>query len=248
MRRLKIAACGMILCFALVGCSETVETVPKEEYDKTVAQNQELTQQITDLETEIEEIKQQTLIPQLKQEAAEVDKTIANIGNVTLESEAAIQAAQTQYDALEEDVKQYVTGYATLSAAQDRLKELKSSQTDAQKSQSYKDACNVGYSYKELARDPNTYVGKQAKFVGKVIQVTEGSGITVMRINVTQNSYSWEDTFYVTYTPKSGEPRILEDDIVTMYGELQPLKTYTTVMGASVSIPALEAKFIDVNK
>lgn len=68
----------------------------------------------------------------------------------------------------------------------------------------------------------------------------------MMRVNVTQGKYSWDDTLYVTYTPKDGESRILEDDIITIYGEMQPLKTYTTVMGASVSIPAIDAKYIEI--
>lgn len=111
----------------------------------------------------------------------------------------------------------------------------------------FKAACTVGYDYKTLARDPKTYIGSKAMFRGEVIQVMEDSGITVLRVNVTQNEWGyWEDTMYVWYIPEPDEPRILEDDIVTMYGEMQDLMTYETIMGGTVTIPQLYAHYIDI--
>ncbi len=111
----------------------------------------------------------------------------------------------------------------------------------------FKAACTVGYDYKTLARDPKTYIGNKAMFRGEVIQVMEDSGITVLRVNVTQNEWGyWEDTMYVWYIPDPEEPRILEDDIVTMYGEMQDLITYETIMGGTVTIPQLYAHYIDI--
>lgn len=84
-------------------------------------------------------------------------------------------------------------------------------------------------------------------FRGEVIQVMKATGITVLRVNVTQNQYGWwEDTIFVNYFPSEGEPRILEDDIVSIYGEMMDLKTYETIMGDSVTIPQVYAKYIDI--
>ena len=111
----------------------------------------------------------------------------------------------------------------------------------------YKAACYVGYDYETLARDPKTYIGKKAMFRGEVIQVIEDSGITVLRVNVNQDEWGyWEDTMYVWYIPMPDEPRILEDDIITMYGEMQDLMSYETVMGSTVTIPQLYAQYIDI--
>ena len=231
MKKTIVLTSALAACLLFSGCSSE-ETVSKQQYDEVVTQNQDLEQQVSDLNAQIDEIKQQTLIPQLKEEAAAVTKAISSV--------------EQQYNALREDAKQYVTNYDILTTAKERISQLRASQTDAEKAQEYKSSCTAGYSYTELARDPNTYVGKNAKFTGKVIQVSEGLGSTVMRVDVTQGKYSWDDTLYVTYTPKDGESRILEDDIITIYGEMQPLKTYTTVMGASVSIPAIDAKYIEI--
>ena len=106
----------------------------------------------------------------------------------------------------------------------------------------YKQSCER-ISYDNLARDPDTYEGKRVKFTGEVVQVMEGEYITSFRINISKYS----DTVYVLYSPDDGDPRILEDDSVTFYGEYTGLYTYTTVLGASVTIPSVVAKYIDIN-
>ena len=105
-------------------------------------------------------------------------------------------------------------------------------------------------SYNELARNPKKYEGQLVKFTGEVIQVQEAQSMwyyNVYRIDVTYKGYGYyDDTVYVTYDGYGSEERILEDDIVTFYGEYKGLKTYETVMGSSVTIPHVEAKYIVV--
>lgn len=124
--------------------------------------------------------------------------------------------------------------------------------TAEEKIQLYKDSCKK-YSYNDIARAPDKYKGNLAKFTGEVIQVQQtslyGYIYYTLRVNVTKNGkyYSYySDTVYVTYSADTNAPRILEDDIITMYGELDGEKTYTTVMGASVTIPKFNAEYIDI--
>lgn len=104
------------------------------------------------------------------------------------------------------------------------------------------------YGYKDVARDPKDYIGKKAKFIGEVIQVIEANENVALRVNITKNEYDfWEDTIYVVYTRSSDtESRILEDDIINIYGTLDGLKTYTTVLGDEISIPKVIAEYIDI--
>lgn len=105
------------------------------------------------------------------------------------------------------------------------------------------------YKYKDIARNPNKYKGKRMQFKGEVIQVQEGFFNQVtLRVNVTKGEYDiWEDTIWVDYTYKDdNESKILEDDIITFYGEFQGQKSYTSVLGSSVTIPQVEAKYIDI--
>ena len=111
----------------------------------------------------------------------------------------------------------------------------------------YKQSC-VNYNYKEIARNPDNYKGKKVKFTGEVIQVQEGFlNTVVLRINVTKNEYDfYEDTIYCTYTYSENESKILEEDIITLYGECKGDTTYTSIFGQSITIPKVEIKYIEL--
>ena len=111
----------------------------------------------------------------------------------------------------------------------------------------FKGSCQ-GYSYDEISRNPDNYKGKPAVFRGKVAQVLESSYSSSidLRVNVTEGSYGWwEDTIYVSYTLPEGSSRILEDDIITIYGTLNGLYSYTAVLGNTITLPKLDAKYIE---
>ena len=115
----------------------------------------------------------------------------------------------------------------------------------------YKSSCEQ-LDFSKVVRNPDKYKGKLYKFVGEVIQCEETSAflsddkILTLRINVTKDEYGfWNDTVYVTYTLTAGKDRILEDDIVTVYGECDGAETYTSVLGNSVTLPAFNAEYIE---
>ncbi|MEE1246335.1 MAG: hypothetical protein UHL70_03670 [Acutalibacteraceae bacterium] len=102
-----------------------------------------------------------------------------------------------------------------------------------------------------IARNPDKYKGKKYKFTGEVIQVSEtsllGTTFCGLRIDVTQGEYGWEDTIYATVTIKEGEDRILEDDIITIWGTCEGNYTYTSVMGASISLPKIDVEYFEIS-
>lgn len=101
--------------------------------------------------------------------------------------------------------------------------------------------------YQDVERSPDSYKGKNVCIEGTVIQVTEGWFDSVI-YRVATDSHGNADIWYVTYTRSSDEERILEDDHVVIYGVCDGVETYKTVLGASVTIPALKAKYIEVAK
>ena len=111
----------------------------------------------------------------------------------------------------------------------------------------FKASCQA-YSYDEISRNPDNYKGKPAVFRGKVAQVVESSYSSSidLRVDVTEGSYGWwDDTIYVSYTLPEGSSRILEDDIITIYGTLDGLYSYTAVLGNTITLPKLDAKYIE---
>lgn len=113
----------------------------------------------------------------------------------------------------------------------------------------YKASCG-SVSYIDLSRNPNNYVGQNAVFTGQVVQVQENGNAVTLRINVTKDKYGmWDDTCYIDYQRKdSNESRILENDIVTVYGTIKGIKSYTAVLGNQISIPHIVAEYIDIQQ
>ena len=117
---------------------------------------------------------------------------------------------------------------------------------EKEKEAAFKKMCEK-VKYDTLARYPKDYLLKPLYYKGKVVQAIEKGDGYVLRVNVTKGSYSiWRDTVWVEYTPQTNERgRILEDDIITFYGYGADTISYETVMGATVTIPAVLAMYID---
>jgi len=72
-----------------------------------------------------------------------------------------------------------------------------------------------------------------------------GNDVT-LRVDVTQGKYGWTDTIYVEYTRGENESRILEDDIVNVYGIYAGTVSYESIFGATITIPGVLAMYVDV--
>lgn len=127
---------------------------------------------------------------------------------------------------------------------------------ESQKETLYKQACQKA-NYIDLARSPDVLKGQKVKVSGKVIQVIEASSsqyYCVYRVDITHHgdasTYSieyYDDTILVLYDGYGKPVRILEDDIITIYGEYQGLDSYESVLGATITLPKIFAEYIDIN-
>lgn len=137
-----------------------------------------------------------------------------------------------------------------------KMESKKESKTEkpTESKEKYIESCKE-YGYKDISRKPNNYKGKRAKFEGQVVQVQESYGTVVLRVNVTkeenefaEGGYLYSDTIYVEYKYKDdNEDKILEDDIVTLYGTLNGTKTYTSIVNSDVTVPYLKAEYVEIN-
>lgn len=98
--------------------------------------------------------------------------------------------------------------------------------------------------YSELARNPDAYKGKKIEISGRVLQVSEGTSENQLRVATSGN---YDDVVMVGYNPNLVSSRVLEDDRVTVYGTYVGIYSYTSVMGATISVPGISAKSIKVN-
>lgn len=127
-------------------------------------------------------------------------------------------------------------------------KEAEEKAKKEQEEKNFKASCQT-YTFEQMARNSDNVKGKNIKVTGEVIQVMSDSYSTNLRVNITKNgTYStyYTDTIYVVYYPKSGEDKILEDDIITIYGTSQGDCSYTTILGATVTLPNIKAEYITI--
>ena len=127
-----------------------------------------------------------------------------------------------------------------------------SKQAEAEEKESYLDSCEP-LDFSTLERNPDKYKGQRFKFTGEVIQVVESDSLfndaTTLRVNVTKSEDFdlWKDTIICTVTIPKGADRILEDDIITAYGDCNGLCTYKSIFGEKISLPKIDIKYYDIN-
>lgn len=145
----------------------------------------------------------------------------------------------------------FIDGINGINNKETSVTNVKTSSTTVKESKKeFKDSCKE-YSYKTIARNPSQYDGKRVKFTGKVAQVSEGllnnKSITIL-MQVTKDEYGfYDDVIYCTYTYSQNESKILEDDIITIYGTCKGDITYTSLLGANITVPNIEIKYYELN-
>lgn len=115
--------------------------------------------------------------------------------------------------------------------------------------------------YEEKIKNPASYqtvsydawiheeipVGTLARVTGEVIEVGEGGLISDAYIRISMDGMFNQDV-YVSIDNDYFKSNILaEGDSVTLYGSVQGRKTYTTVLGASRTIPQMSVNFYNRN-
>lgn len=100
----------------------------------------------------------------------------------------------------------------------------------------------TGITYDQIARTPDDYKGKKVKFSGKVVQVLEGNGEVNIRFAVDKD---YDKMIYGAYKSSIVTSRVLEDDVITIYGTSTGLYSYKSTFGATITIPSVLIEKID---
>ncbi|MFY1069223.1 hypothetical protein [Enterococcus sp. AD013-P3] len=133
--------------------------------------------------------------------------------------------------------------------------EVKAAQEAAAKAQAEADAkeeaekndpatYNTGITYDNLARTPDQYMGNKVTFQGKIIQVMEGDGYTQYRFAVDSN---YDNVALIEITSDKLSTRVLENDIITIYGESKGNITYDSTLGGKITIPAISVNMFNID-
>ncbi|MEK4500387.1 hypothetical protein [Bacillus sp. FSL R12-0069] len=155
---------------------------------------------------------------------------------LTAEEKAAAEQAAAEKAAAEKA--------AAEKAAAEQAAAEKAAAEKAAKEEEERIGYETGITYDQLARTPDDFKGKKAKFTGKVLQVMEGQGETQLRIAVNGD---YDKVLYIAYKSDILNSRVLEKDNVTVKGKSAGIFTYKSTMGGEISIPAMLVEKIDIN-
>lgn len=112
----------------------------------------------------------------------------------------------------------------------------------------FKSKCKT-YNYKDIFRNAEKYDGEYIKVKGKVVQVLEDTLSYNVRLDMTKDKYGfWDDTIYISLIKSNVDTRILEDDIITVWGTLGGLYSYEAVSGATITLPLIHGFFAEINE
>ena len=133
--------------------------------------------------------------------------------------------------------------------AEEKRKQEEEIARKQQEESEFKASCQT-YTFEQMARNPENFKGTNVKVTGEVVQALYGTSGVDLRVNITkEGTYTtyYTDTIYVVYYPESGEDKILEGDVITIYGTSQGDYTYTSTLGASINLPLVYGKYIEIN-
>lgn len=102
----------------------------------------------------------------------------------------------------------------------------------------YKAQCEE-MDFNKVNKNADKYKGDKFKVSGKIIQIMEDNNGGVMRVAMDD---MYDNVVYVTYT---GTNDFVEDDYITAYGECDGSYTYTSTIGASITLPKIDAMYLE---
>lgn len=114
----------------------------------------------------------------------------------------------------------------------------------------YRASCQE-YAYKDVLRNPDDYIGKRVKITVKISSVHSEDWKTPIKYyfaysdNDGSGAY-WDDQYGVFDCREVQEPKLLEDDIITVYGEISKPKETTSLIVNSEELFCIDMKYVDL--
>lgn len=184
----------------------------------------------------------QAQVQQLQSQNAGLQSQNAELQSQNADLQAKVQQAQPWFEMTEQQQKEKEAELQKEKDAEAKAEADKEAADKQAKEAEEKKGYDTGITYDQLARNPDNYVGQKVKFTGEVVQVLEGGGAVNLRFAVNAD---YDKMVYVKYQSNIVSSRVLENDTITIYGVSQGLYSYTSTMGATITIPEVSVDKID---
>lgn len=106
--------------------------------------------------------------------------------------------------------------------------------------------------YKDLCRYPDQYAGKKNTITGKVQQIMDANWLSsdkAWRVQTDNDGYGYylDDEYYAIDKRPSDAIKVLQDDIVVIYGEFTGMTNVTRALtNTTDEIPCIDVAYVDI--
>ena len=172
-----------------------------------------------------------------KNETKNETKTEASSENVKKSSDDKAEKEKEAKEAAEKEAKEAALKAANEKAAQEAA--AKAAAEKAAQDAADKDPNTYqSLPYDEMARNGDNHKGEKLQINGKVIQVIDSDDGTAQLRVATRDGY--DDVYYIEIPASQWKThRLLEDDVITFYGNVYGLLSYDSTMGGKITVPAM---------
>lgn len=217
------------LCLSLSACG-----ISQEEYDKAISEKEATQSELITTKESLSKL--QTDYDSLQSEYTSYKEQMKPYEEMEAsEAEARTAAAEQEKKRIEEEEAQK-------KAEEEAAAQLAAEEEARKQEEKEKMGYETGITYDNLARNPDDYNGEKVKFTGKVLQVMEGDTENQIRLAVNSD---YDTVLYCGYSPSIVSSRILEDDIITIYGTSVGTISYESTLGGTITIPGVFVDKID---
>jgi hypothetical protein len=100
--------------------------------------------------------------------------------------------------------------------------------------------------YVQLEKDPASLAGTVVTYTGQVVQYDTATTTSNLRINVTPDGFGgYNDTIWLDVDPTQ-TTNVFRNTVIQFWGEVVGPYTYTSVSGGQITIPEVDAKYVQV--
>ena len=223
---LKFVVCGVI-CLFLGGRIGSAGKISSEKYKDLNSKYNHQVEYNTNLESEKETIEKE-LSDSKEKTKSYVELNETEKGIVDAKIQEVRQATKEEAEAEQKRIAEEQAQKAAEKQAQKEAEEQAKKEAEAHKYE-------TGLTWEQIAREGKK--GTLGQFEGKIIQVMNGDGFTQYRVTINGD---YDQVMLIEVKNGVSKETLLEDDYVYFKGESLGTITYTTVMGAEMTVPAFE--------
>ncbi len=245
MKKTRCLSIVLIIALFFVGCSNVSQVdMQKLTDDNTqlMGENNNLHANIKKLTDENNELKEnnQNLQNDLSaankriEDFSKLEEKYKKLADSEIDAQLAANELQAEKDRQE---KEKLLAEEKAKAEAEAAKKAAAEEAEAKK------GYETGITYNQLARTPDDYEGKKVKFTGEVVQMLDGGSEINLRVAVNSD---YDRILYVYYPISLTKTRVLNNDIVTVYGISEGLYTYQSTMGGDITIPLIKVEKIEI--